>query len=81
MHLHRPKIDLIGGPRDGATNHGATKYDWNVAVFPSGEVAVRVEWPEHPEWWLLYRGEFGFQGARTKLFFADYYPVSLTPAQ
>lgn len=81
MHLHKPHIDLIGGPQDGASNHGAEKYDWRVNIGPDAEVAVRVEWPEHPEWWLLYRGEFAFEGKRTKLEFVDYYPVNLTPAQ
>ena len=81
MHVHRPKIELIGGPQDGAVNHGAAKYDWNVAVFPHGEVAVRVESALRPDYWLLYRGEFAFEGARTKLYFVDYYPAQLAPAQ
>ena len=81
MELYRPIIDLIGGPLDGATNHDSARCDWQLAVWPHGEVAARVEWPGHPRWWLLYRGEYGFQGERIRLLFVSYNPVLLTPAQ
>lgn len=79
MPPHRPKIELMGGPKDGDRNHGAAKYDWQVTVWPNGEVAVRVEF--HPDYWLLYRGYLNFAGGVTKIGFVDRMPVNLTPAQ